>query len=190
MQPESNRKRLIAAMLDAVEQRGIAAVSVLDVVGRARVSKRTFYESFATKEECFLAAYRSASNEVLRAIEEAADRERDWEGRIDACVRTYLELLEGRRALTRAFLLEIHAAGPAALRARRDVHIRFADMLRAMVQKARRDVPEVKPLSPKLAAALVGGVNELVLIALDPEGEQLGALAGAATDLVRAVVVR
>src|SRR5437588_4781614 len=166
------RERLLVAMLDAVEKTGYSTATILDVVKHAGVSKRTFYEHFATKEDCFVAAYLFASDEVLKAIERAADKERDWSARIDACIETYLRTLEGRRALTRVFLLEIHAAGSAAMRARRDVHGRFAELLRALVNRARRDLPVLKALPPKLAIALVGGINELVLVALEREQEQ------------------
>ncbi len=188
--PSEAAVRLVAGMLDAIEDKGYGALTISDVVRHARVSKRTFYEHFKTKEECFLAAYAAASEETLRVIEAAADGAATWGAGVDASVRAYLELLEDKRALTRTFLLEIHAAGPAALAARRAVHGRFAELLRRLVAKARRDRSDVKALSPKLAVALVGGINELVLVALEQDGERLWALQGAATELVRAVVMR
>jgi hypothetical protein len=105
-------------------------------------------------------------------------------------VRVYLELLESKRALTRTFLLEIHAGGAPALAARREVHARFAELLRSLVQRARKEEPAIKPLSPKMAIAVVGGINELVLVALERDGERLGDLAGTAVELLRAVVTR
>ena len=184
------RVRLVTGMLEAVEAAGYAGTTIADVARLARVSKRTFYEHFDSKEQCFLAAYVAASDEMLKAIEMAAETATDWNARVDACVLTYLSLLEANRNLTRVFLLEIHSAGPAAVSARRGVHQRFADQLRGLVAKARKTLPELKPLSPKLAQGLVGGINELVLVALEQDGERLGALAGAASELVRAVVMR
>ena len=189
MQDGSARDRVIGGMLTAIEEKGYAAVTIADIVRLAKVSKRTFYESFGTKEACFCAAYVAVSAEMLKAIEAAATSD-DWTKRIDQSVRAYLELLESRRVLSRTFLLEIHAAGPMALRARRDVHGRFAELLREQVARARKEDRSIATLPPKLAVALVGGVNELVLVALENEGEPLGGLAWAATELVRAVVLR
>ena len=53
----SQRGRMLAAIAEAVAEKGYAATTVADVVGRAGVSRKTFYEHFADKEECFLAAW-------------------------------------------------------------------------------------------------------------------------------------
>src|SRR5262249_35091475 len=61
------RVRLVTGMLEAVEARGFAGTTIADVARHARVSKRTFYEHFDSKEACFLAAYVAASDEMLKA---------------------------------------------------------------------------------------------------------------------------
>lgn len=184
---DTNELRLVEGMIAAITQKGYASVTIADVARHARVSKRTFYEHFEDKESCFLAAYIAASEETLKAILEAADRKRPWDEQLRAATRAYLTKLEERPVLTRTFLLEIHAAGPRAMSARREVHDRFAELLRAMVQAARKDHPDLRPLSPSMAIAVVGGINELVLVALE-KGKKLGELAQTATDLIRAVL--
>ena len=55
---ESQRERLLAAMTVAVGRRGYRDAHITEVVDRAGVSRRTFYEHFGGgKEECFAAAY-------------------------------------------------------------------------------------------------------------------------------------
>src|SRR5215211_3537803 len=54
---ESQRGRMLAAMATAVGEKGYAEVAVADVIARAGVSRKTFYEQFDNKLGCFLAAY-------------------------------------------------------------------------------------------------------------------------------------
>ena len=64
----SQRGRLLEAVLAATAERGFAAVTISDIVGRAGVARRTFYENFADKEESFLAAFEYAADEVIAAV--------------------------------------------------------------------------------------------------------------------------
>jgi len=184
------RQKLVGGLTEAIADKGYAAVTIADVVRHARVSKRTFYEHFADKEECFLAAYRAASDDILAAIAaEAARVELPWSERVHAAASAYFAALESQPALTRTFLLEIHAAGPRALAVRREIHQRFADLLRRLVSAARKDDARIGPLSAAMATAIVGGINELVLVALEKGAtRKLHELAGTAEELVRAVL--
>jgi hypothetical protein len=109
---------------------------------------------------------------------------------VGAAIRAYLTVLTSQPALSRAALMEIQAAGPRALELRLQVQERFADQLRELVDLGRTtDLPAMRPLSPRLAAAITGGVNELVLLefargdAADFEG-----LAQEATEFVSSVL--
>jgi hypothetical protein len=100
-------------------------------------------------------------------------------------VRAYLTELAAHPALTRTFLVEIQAAGPKALALRRDVLSRFARGLQAIVASDEA----VLPLPDGLATAIVGGINELLLRAVEDEGaEDLAALTDTASRFIRAVL--
>src|SRR4051794_24535271 len=68
---ESQRGRMLAAMATAVGEKGYAEVAVADVIARAGVSRKTFYEHFENKQQCFLAAYDAGVEMMLGAIDEA-----------------------------------------------------------------------------------------------------------------------
>jgi AcrR family transcriptional regulator len=53
----NQRARLLAGAAKAVEEGGFANVTIADIVRHAKVSRRTFYDHFAGKEECFEAAF-------------------------------------------------------------------------------------------------------------------------------------
>jgi AcrR family transcriptional regulator len=187
-----HRARLTEGLAAAIAQKGYAAVTIADVVRIARVSKRTFYEHFADKEACFLALYAETSDELLELIASAtAAAEGPWEARIGVAARAYFERVAAEPELTRAALLEIQAAGPRARGLRREVQRRHADQLLEFSQAAAAEEDGVRALSPALATAVVGGLDELMLEAVEAgQAERMGELADAATELIRAVLGR
>lgn len=187
-----HRARLTEGLAAAIAEKGYAAVTIADVVRVARVSKRTFYEHFADKEACFLALYAETSEELLELIGNSVATARgSWEERIGAAARAYFERVAAEPELIRAGLLEIHAAGPRARALRREVQRRYAEQLRAFSLAAEAEEPGIRGLTPALATAVVGGLDELMLEAAEAgHAERMGELAEAATELIRAVLAR
>jgi AcrR family transcriptional regulator len=164
-EPEIHRLRLLEGFAKAVSERGYASTTIADIVKNARVSKRTFYEHFADKEECFLALYAEAIDILIEGVEQAFMQPApSWQAQLDAGLEFYLTALEENPALTRACLLEIQAAGPRALELRLRGHAKFASLLRAFVERTRVAHPALRPLSVPMATAVVGGIDELLLV--------------------------
>ena len=189
---EGHRARLTGGLAAAIAEKGYATVTIADVVGHARVSKRTFYEHFADKEACFLALYSETSDELLDLIAEAAaSADGPWDERLGAAARAYFERVAGEPELIRAALLEIQAAGPRARGLRREVQRRYSEQLRALSIAAAAEEPGISALTPALATAVVGGLNELMVEAAEAgQAARMGELAAAATELIRAVLKR
>ena len=160
----SARLQLVEGLCAAVEARGLAATRIADIVRHARVSKRTFYEHFADKEACFVEAYREMAQAALAEIAAAVDPSAPWQEQVTAALHAYFLALDARPKLTRAFFLEIHSAGARAITVRRDVLERFAELTRAFVAAARKRHPALRPLTPLMATAIVGAINELMLL--------------------------
>jgi AcrR family transcriptional regulator len=187
--PADTRGRLLGGLALAIVEKGYAATTIADVVRHARVSKRTFYEHFADKEACYLALYAAVNDHLLAVIGAAVRGGGPWRTRVEAAARAYLSELAAQPALARTFLVEIQAAGPRALAARRAMHERFAEHLRVLSAEAARDEPALTPLSAPLATAVAGGINELMLQAVeDDRTHELADLTGVATELIVAVV--
>jgi AcrR family transcriptional regulator len=181
---ESQRERMLAAMAEAVAEKGYGRVAVADVVERAGVSRKTFYEHFANKEACFLAAYDAGVDELLGAIEEGIGAGEDWQAAVMSGTLAYLETLAANPAFARTFLVEVLAAGPAAFARRTAVHERFAAQLAAVHGAVRERAPELPEVPPHVYRACVGAVNELVVERLVERGaESLPELAGALFDV-------
>jgi AcrR family transcriptional regulator len=184
-----HRLRLVAAMAALLAARALSTVTIADIARQARVSKRTFYEHFADKEACFIACYETLSDIVLKATLDATTGDLPWAKKVRASTRAYLSTLESQPALTRTLMMDIYAAGPEALRVRRQVQKRFADQLRRLVAQGRKDEPTKARLSPAMATAVIGGINELVLVAVEEgRADRLTELAPTADALLQGVL--
>jgi AcrR family transcriptional regulator len=126
----SQRGRMLEAMALAVGDKGYTGIAVADVVAGAGVSRETFYQHFADKEECFLVAYEMAVDIMRQAMADAlAGRPSDPLARFDRALRAYLDLLSSEGAVARVFLVDVYAAGPRALERRREVQDDFVDVI-------------------------------------------------------------
>jgi len=170
-----HRLRLLEGFAAAVSEHGYATTTIAHIVKYARVSKRTFYEHFADKEECFLALYEEVAELLRRGVEEALlAPARSWEAQLDAGLDSYLT---------------IRAAGPRALALRLRGRARFAEMLRAFVARSRAEHPYLRPLSSAMATAVVGGIDELLLENVEPGAKSsLSETRATAAELIRSVV--
>ena len=162
-----HRARLTGGLATAIAEKGYAAVTIADVVRVARVSKRTFYEHFPDKEACFLALYAETSDELLEVIATAAAEPAARGASASTPPQRVLQRVASEPALMRAALLEIQAAGPRARDTARDPLPLRRSAPRAL-EAAAAEEPGNCALSPALATALVGGLNELVLTRSSP----------------------
>jgi AcrR family transcriptional regulator len=155
---ESQRNRIHRAMIEVVSERGYPETRVVDVIGVAGVSRKTFYELFESKEDCFLAAYdvllENLLGEATDAFEEAPGS--PWAERISAALEALLEHLSRYPDEARFAIVEVLAAGPKAL-ARRDAALRqFAGFLEPGRSETNVELPGITSL------AVAGGINELL----------------------------
>ncbi len=183
-------RRLLRGIGAAVADKGYAATTIADIVRHAHVSKRTFYEHFPDKLSCYLEAYRRGTEHLARLMLEAGTRgDGPWRDRLRAAIRAYLSVLVDAPASTRSFTTGIAAAGPEAIAARRAMHRRTADALIAIVDDLREQAPEIAPLRPIHAEAIVGALSELVVNAVaDDRLEDLPTLDEPIVELLSAVL--
>jgi AcrR family transcriptional regulator len=110
---DAARLRALVAMAEAVGERGYAETTVRDVLERARMSRRTFYELFDNREQCFLAAYDQARGDLMLELQAGPD-----EARLDhlgGAIRRALAFLADRPDRARLLVVEAISAGPLGL---------------------------------------------------------------------------
>ena len=146
--------RIINALAQEVSERGYRAVTVADIVKRAKIARNTFYENFSSKEECFLAAQKFAMATALEEVVKAAGEIDEWPRRVEAGLAAFLAFVAREPALARTCMVEALAAGPAAVQS-------YEESLQSFVSLFRlgRDVsPNGRKLPETLEEALIGGV--------------------------------
>ena len=163
----SQRARLLTGAAEAVAAKGYAATSVADIIVRAGVSRTTFYQLFDDKLDCFLASCRMASDVVLSVLADELARI-EAEGvttptdKLDRLLRAYLQTLADFPALARVFLVEVYAAGTAAIRQRRDSLEQFVDIVAAAQHGPAGLTAGTEPDQRFAAEVLVGAVSSMV----------------------------
>lgn len=177
--------RLLQGMARSVATKGYADTTIADVVREAGVSRRTFYEYFDTRADCLIALYEAASRNALRVLQGVIDPARDWQTQVEQALTAYLQALSRNPVLLRTLFIDILGLGAPGLAARRRVNHAMADFMLEIIN-ARQPVAV---LDHPMAVAVVGGIHELVLEAIESgQVDALLALAGPAGRLVRAVV--
>ncbi|MES2383154.1 TetR/AcrR family transcriptional regulator [Polaromonas sp. YR568] len=183
------RSRLLEGMAHSVALKGYADTTVADIVREAGVSKRTFYECFATKKDCLIALYVAASHGGLKVLKGAIDPGRDWKTQVEHAMGAYLGCLASNPALLRTLFIDILSLGAEGLQVRRQMNQEMADFVAQVVSAGHAHTPQDDALTAILAMAVIGGINELVLQAIENNRTaDLQSLTGPCSALVRAVL--
>lgn len=124
-------------MGDVVAERGVSAATVANVVARAGVSRRTFYELFADREDCFLATFDHAAALAAETVISAYQGQAQWHDRIRAGLTALLEFLDEEPALGALVAVHALAGGPTALERRAQI----IDILIVAVDEGRKAHP-------------------------------------------------
>jgi len=157
------RRRLFQAAASVFASVGYADASAEAIARAAGMSKATFYEHFANKEECILALFDRAATLVLGAMAEAArDAGNDPRERLRAGIRAFLDMLAEHPAAAQTLLVEVIAAGERGAERRDRVMAAFAAVIDAEnAEAAARSGGLARLASPEDAFAIVGAVVEL-----------------------------
>ena len=156
----NQRERLIAGLAEAISENGYAGTTIGHITRHAAVSRRTFYEHFAGKDECFIAAYDTVMEELRERVSAAFDEQSDWPHAVRAGIAAMLGFLAAEPTLARLCMVEALVAGPVVVE-------RYDAAIQSLVPyfKAGREgcSPEVlSRLSATTEEALVGGMVSLI----------------------------
>lgn len=156
----NQRERLIAGLAEAVAENGYSGTTIAHITSHAAVSRRTFYEHFNSKDECFIAAYDMVMTELNQRVGEAFEQEEEWPQAIRAGLAAMLDFLINEPHLARLSMVEALVAGPVVVE-RYDAAIQSLVPYFEAGRKGRSD-EVLAGLSSTTEEALVGGIVSLI----------------------------
>ncbi len=148
-------------MITEAGAKGYGSTTIGDLTRRARVSRDTFYEQFASKEQCLLAAYDATTRELVDQMVAAGTSRASYVEGIRDGVRAYLRFWSERPDAARVCLLDIPAAGEEALVHRERTLARFTRLFRTMAKRASAREPGLPSVPDVVARAMVVAAVEL-----------------------------
>jgi AcrR family transcriptional regulator len=168
----SQRGRLQQAMVEIVGERGYAETNVRDVIERAGVSRKTFYEIYETKDDLLFAVYDDAAKCLRGVVRHAYENGVTPGERIEAALDVLLEWVGSEPHLARVCMLEVPTSGIAGQR-RLTATLSWLSSVMGEIL-AELDLPALMP------ELIVGGIHQMVIHRLVNDPAEFG---GLATDL-------
>jgi AcrR family transcriptional regulator len=152
---ENQRERLLNGMVEAVAAYGYNATTIAGIAEAAKISRRTFYEHFGGKEECFLAAFEMIDTHVGAAMLAAAGPKAPWPERVRTRLAALLDVLSRDPAVARFYLVEPLAAGG-------EIAARYRDAMQLLAELLRPDSGPSGIDAEVRDQALMGGISTLI----------------------------
>ncbi len=150
------RQTILAGMLEAVGAEGYDRASVRAVLDRTGVYRQAFYDNFTDKDDCYLQAYDAGVERVEALLIAAAAEQTEWRGQLRAGLAALLDFLDAEPDVGRALIVEVHAAGPEALRKRAAAMGR----IHAFLDGAREEAGGESP--PIAGEGIAAGIHAMV----------------------------
>jgi AcrR family transcriptional regulator len=164
------RHRLLQGMAAAIRERGFRDTTVADVVRHARTSRRTFYEHFAGREDCYIALLRESNAEMVQQIAAAVDPHASWGEQVRQAIGAWIAASESEPAITLSWIREIPSLGEDARRLQRDFLESFIVLIQTLTGNPELRAAGVEPVSRPVAIMLLGGLRELMATTVEDGG--------------------
>jgi len=162
---ENQRERLLNGVVEAVAEHGYNATTITRITAAAKISRRTFYEHFEGKEDCFLAAFEMIESHVLEQMLSAPGAGEPWPDRVRARLAALLDVLSRDAAVSRCFLVEPLAAGG-------EVAARYREAMQLLAGALRPEPPPSGLDMEVRDQALIGGLATLIVRRLNSGGAE------------------
>ena len=164
--PET-RQRLLDGLLAAICEKGYQSTTVADIVRHARTSRRTFYQWFDTREDCYVALMDRSDLELRDQVAASVDTGAVWTEQIRQAVLAYVDHVMANSAIILSSIRDLPSLGTPALAQKRRTFDSLAHLLIQMVDGERFREAGVEPPSRATAHLLLGGVQELTAMLVE-----------------------
>ncbi len=152
------RERLVEAMIQAVNERGVVATTISDLVARAGISRRTFYEHFDNKEDCLLASYDAVVEDEVQRLLGVSGSTDGWLEQLEAIIRALFESIAKRPDAARLICVEMGASGAVGVQRWADGAARFE----RFISRGFEQAPGPGTVPDPIARAIVGALRKII----------------------------
>ena len=153
----NQRERLFAAMVTSIAERGFEATRVADLVKISGVSSRTFYDQFADKRACYLAAIETLIDATVTIASSTVDPKLSWEEQTRNGFQAFAGMIVAQPAAAQMFLVDAYAAGPEVTKVLRRAEAGFERLTREALAQS----PERAEMPPQMVSAHIGSIQEI-----------------------------
>ncbi|GAA4064391.1 TetR/AcrR family transcriptional regulator [Actinomadura miaoliensis] len=164
------RQRLLDGLAASIAEKGYRGTTVADIVRRARTSRRTFYEHFASKEECFIVLLTAANAEMIRRVSAAVDQTAPWTTQVRQAIEAWIACVESEPAIMLSWIRDVPSLGDAARRLQREVMEAFVSVIQTFCDTEEWRAAGVGPVSRQVVIMLLGGLRELTATTVEDGG--------------------
>lgn len=142
---EIQRARMLSAAVEAIEENGYARLTVAQVINRAKVSRKTFYDLFVDREDCFLAVFERTLEQVRARVVQAYAKESSWRDGVRAGLAALLIFIDEEPELARLCVVDALGGGRRVLETRARVLAELRTVVDGgrTVATTRREPPSV-----------------------------------------------
>jgi AcrR family transcriptional regulator len=159
----SQRTRLEAAIVTVTAAKGYEATTVGDVLEEAGVGRESFYELFADKRDCMLAAHANLVDELEGRVRDAYLGPAPWPQRVRGAVAVALEFFAESPAAARFMLVELFAVGAPARERFQEGFARFVALLDEGLDEGRVNGAPMRPTSLAVGAVAARTYEEVLV---------------------------
>jgi AcrR family transcriptional regulator len=154
----SQRERLYGAMVVAVARQGFEQTSVADLLSLSGVSRRTFYQLFDDKRDCFLATIRELVAVTMQVAGRGYSGEGRWQVEGLRMLRSVFEMCAAQPAAARLCVVEASAVGVAGV----EPIMRSVDGMPALSQAIGGGGARLRASRAALLRAVTGGIHRIM----------------------------
>jgi AcrR family transcriptional regulator len=165
------RRRLLDGMAATIRDSGFRDATVADIVRHARTSRRTFYEHFASKQDCYVALLHESNAAIVREIAAAVDPHAPWRHQVRQAIEGWIAAAKSQPAITLSWIREIPALGADARQLQRDSLETFIVLIESLMDTAELRAEGVLPPPRQLTIMLLGGLRELIATTVEDGGD-------------------
>lgn len=177
-----HRRRLLAGLATALRERSYWDITVADVVRHARTSRRTFYEHFGDKQDCFVALLEEENERIVARITAAVHSSAPWQTQVRQAIEAWIGDVQEDPAVRLCWIRVIPSLGDVARPLLRRTMAAYAHLVRTLAQSPDLASAGVTPPTPRETIMLLGGLKELIATTVE-DGDDLSGIIDIATDV-------